>query len=147
MAISMRLSIRRRIAVATGTRLPRYARNDRVGKDEWFRAHGVGFGALPLFRPTLEPRGFTLTPTLSIKGEGVGNSRTNCFASRERGTDKDGVFLTGTHLIRHREERRLIPSPSRDVAISMRLKTRRRTAVATTRGLPSCARNDRVGTH
>ena len=31
--------------------------------------------------------------------------------------------------------------------ISMRLSTRRRTAVATATGLPRCARNDKVGTH
>ena len=31
MAISLRLHTRRRIAVATTTRLPRYARNDKVG--------------------------------------------------------------------------------------------------------------------
>ena len=49
-------------------------------------------------------------------------------------------------LICHCEERPLIPSPSRDVAISMRLNTRRRTAFATATGLPRCARNDNVGT-
>ena len=46
----------------------------------------------------------------------------------------------------HCEERPLILSSSRDVAISMRLNTRRRTAVATTPGLPRYARNDKVGT-
>ena len=45
------------------------------------------------------------------------------------------------------EEHPLIPGSSRDVAISMRLNTRRRTAVATTPGLPRYARNDKVGTH
>ena len=34
MAISMRLNARRRTAVATARRLPRYARNDKVGTDE-----------------------------------------------------------------------------------------------------------------
>ena len=34
MAISMRLNTRRRTAVATATRLPRYARNDKVGMHE-----------------------------------------------------------------------------------------------------------------
>ncbi len=34
MAISMRLYTRRRTAVATATRLPRYARNDKVGTHE-----------------------------------------------------------------------------------------------------------------
>ncbi len=34
MAISMRLNPRRRTAVATATRLPRYARNDKVGTHE-----------------------------------------------------------------------------------------------------------------
>ena len=34
MAISMRLNIRQRTAVATATRLPRYARNDKVGTHE-----------------------------------------------------------------------------------------------------------------
>ena len=34
MAISMRLNTRRRTAVARATRLPRYARNDKVGTDE-----------------------------------------------------------------------------------------------------------------
>ena len=34
MAISMRLNTRRRTAVATARRLPRYARNDKVGTDE-----------------------------------------------------------------------------------------------------------------
>ena len=33
-AISMRLNTRRRTAVATATRLPRYARNDKVGTRE-----------------------------------------------------------------------------------------------------------------
>ncbi len=33
-AISMRLNTRRRTAVATATRLPRYARNDKVGMHE-----------------------------------------------------------------------------------------------------------------
>ena len=46
----------------------------------------------------------------------------------------------------HREEHPLIPSSSRDVAISMRLNTRRRTAVATATGLPRCARIDKAGT-
>ena len=50
-------------------------------------------------------------------------------------------------LICHCEERPLIPSSSRDVAISMRLNTRRRTAVAKATGLPRYARNDKVGTH
>ena len=34
MAISIRLNTRRRTAVATTTRLPRYARNDKVGTHE-----------------------------------------------------------------------------------------------------------------
>ena len=34
MAISLRLSTRRQTAVATATRLPRYARNDKVGTRE-----------------------------------------------------------------------------------------------------------------
>ena len=46
----------------------------------------------------------------------------------------------------HCEEHPLIPSSSRDVAISMRLNTRRRTAVATATGLPRYARNDKSGT-
>ena len=50
-------------------------------------------------------------------------------------------------LICHCEERPLIPSSSRDVAISLRLDTRRRTAVATATRLPRYARNDKVGTH
>ena len=33
-AISMRLNTRRRTAVASATRLPRYARNDKVGTRE-----------------------------------------------------------------------------------------------------------------
>ncbi len=33
------------------------------------------------------------------------------------------------------------------MAISMRLNTRRRIAVATTTRLPRCARNDKAGTH
>ena len=45
------------------------------------------------------------------------------------------------------EERPLIPSSSRDVAISMRLNTRRRTVVATPMRLPRYARNDKVGSH
>ena len=40
-----------------------------------------------------------------------------------------------------------MPSSPRDVAISMWLKTRRRTVVATTTRLPRYARNDNVGTH
>ena len=34
MATSMRLNICRRTAIATATRLPRYARNDKVGTNE-----------------------------------------------------------------------------------------------------------------
>ena len=49
------------------------------------------------------------------------------------------VVASSTALIRHCEEHS-------DVAISMRLNTRRRTAVATTTGLPRYARNDKVGT-
>ena len=45
------------------------------------------------------------------------------------------------------EEHPLVPSSSRDVAISMRLNTRRRTAVATATRLPRYPRNDKVGTH
>ena len=47
-------------------------------------------------------------------------------------------------LIGHCEEHPLIPSLSRDVAISMGLNTRWRTAVATATGLPRSARNDRL---
>ena len=49
------------------------------------------------------------------------------------------VIASSTALICHCEEHS-------DVAISMRLNTRRRTAVATTTGLPRYARNDKVGT-
>ena len=57
------------------------------------------------------------------------------------------VIARSTALICHCEERPLIPSSSRDVAISMGLSTCRRTAVATARGLPRYARNDKLGTH
>ena len=40
-----------------------------------------------------------------------------------------------------------MPSLPRDVAISMWLKTRRQTAVATATRLPRYARNDNAGTH
>ena len=48
-------------------------------------------------------------------------------------------------LICHCEQRPLIPSSSRDVATSMGLDARRRTAVAAATGLPRCARNDTGG--
>ena len=83
-AISVGLNTRRRTAVATATGLPRYARNDEVG------------------------------------------------------TMRVGL-VTRTHPTCHCEEHS-------DAAISMRLKIRRRTAVATTTGLPRYARNDEVGT-
>ncbi len=50
------------------------------------------------------------------------------------------VIASSTALICHCEERS-------DAAISMRLNTRRRTAVATATGLPRYARNDKVGAH
>ena len=50
-------------------------------------------------------------------------------------------------LICHCEQRPPIRRSSRDVSISMRLNTRRRTAVATATRLPRYARNDKVGTH
>ena len=41
MAISMRLNTRGRTAVATATRSPRYARNDKLGRHEkWVRMRG-----------------------------------------------------------------------------------------------------------
>ena len=43
-AISMRLHTRRRTPVATATRLPRYARNDKVGTHEVQRERGNVFG-------------------------------------------------------------------------------------------------------
>ena len=82
-----------------------------------------------------------------IKGEEVGNRCSDSLRSLERGTDKGGDFLIHTHLICHCEERLLIASPSRDVAISMRLNTRRRSAVATLTRLPRHARNDQAGSH
>ena len=134
-AISMRLDIGGRTAVATATRLPRYARNDKVGTRKLFRAHGVGCGAQPLFRPTPEPRRLHPHP--------------NPLPSRERGWVPSSRVAHGVRastLICHCEEHPLIPSSSRDVAISMRLDIGRRTAVATATRLPRYARNDKVGT-
>ena len=125
----MRFNTRRRTAVATATGLPRYARNDKVGTHDWFRAYGVGRGAQPSFRPTLEPRGFTLTPTLSHRGREGG-----------RTSSRVAPGIRASTLICHCEEHS-------DVAISMGLNTHRRTAVATATGLPRYARNDKVGTH
>ena len=48
--------------------------------------------------------------------------------------------LTRNHLICHCEEHS-------EVSISIRLNTRRRTAIATATGLPRYARNDKMGTH
>ena len=48
--------------------------------------------------------------------------------------------LTRTHLICHCEEHS-------EVAFSIRLNTRRRTAFATATELPRYARNDKMGTH
>ena len=45
MAIAMRLNTRRRTAVAMAPRLPRYARNDKVGRDESVRPFG-GLGVI-----------------------------------------------------------------------------------------------------
>ena len=62
----------------------------------------------------------------------------------------NALMVSGGHsrvptLICHREERPLIQSSSRDVAISMRLSTCRRAAVAAATRLPRYARNDTVG--
>ena len=47
MAISLRLNTRRRTAVTTATRLPRYARNDRL---KWVRMSSSGGLKLPGIR-------------------------------------------------------------------------------------------------
>ncbi len=121
-AIALRLDTRRRTVVATATRLPRYARNDIRGQSKDSAAH-----AYPLYFTTnghhrLTPTHFTPPPTGAA-----------------------GSLVPA--LICHCEERPLIPSSSRDVAISMRLDTRRRTVVATATRLQRYARNDKVGTH
>ena len=53
------------------------------------------------------------------------------------------LVLTRTHFTQSLRERPLNPSSSRDVAISMRLDTRRRTTVATPTRLPRYVYNDR----
>ncbi len=44
MAISLRLNTRRRTAVATTTRLPRYARNDKAGTHETIQTLDIQHG-------------------------------------------------------------------------------------------------------
>ena len=122
MAISLRLDTGRRTAVATATRLPRYARNDIRGQSKDSAAH-----AYPLYCTT------------------NGHHRLTCTHFTPPPTGAAGSLVPA--LICHCEERPLIPSSSRDVAISMRLDTRRRTVVATATRLPRYARNDKVGTH
>ena len=67
--------------------------------------------------------------------------------SRRQYRRQPGWVKLGGLRFCHCEERPVIPSSSRDVAIWMRLNTRLRTAVATMTRLPRYARNDKVGTH
>ena len=117
MAISLRLDTGRRTVVATATRLPRYARNDIRGQSKDSAAH-----AYPLYSTT------------NVR------CRLTCTHFTPPPTGAAGSLVPA--LICHCEERPLIPSSSRDVAISLRLDTRRRTAVATATRLPRYARND-----
>ena len=105
MAISLRLDTRRRTVVATATRLPRYARNDIRGQSKDSAAH-----AYPLYSTT------------NVR------CRLTCTHFTPPPTGAAGSLVPA--LICHCEERPLIPSSSRDVAISLRLDTRRRTVVA-----------------
>ena len=82
---------------------------------------------------------FTFTPSLSSPDTPRQSAITNAGSATPPPPPRVPT------LICHCEERPLIPSLSRDVAISMNLSTRRRTAVAMTTGLPRCARNDTVG--
>ena len=66
MAIAMRLNTRRRTAVATTTRLPRYARNDKVGTREQ-RVARQGISIIPV----IPARIVTRSPIPVAKGLGV----------------------------------------------------------------------------
>ena len=69
------------------------------------------------------------------------------FAPHGMSCQSTGCATRAHFLICHCEESPVIPSSSSDVAISMRLNTRRRTAAAKATELPRYARNDKVGTH
>ncbi len=141
-AISMRLNTRRQTAVATTTRLPRYARNDKGEYADNVGTHEVAPSVSRVPAPIrhceehgdvaismrLNPRRRTAVATAT------GLPR---YARNDKGEYADNV---GTHEVAPSVSR--VPAPIRhceehsDAAISMRLSTRRQTAVATTTRLP-----------
>ena len=134
MAISMRLNTRRRTAVAMTTRLPRYARNDTGG------THEAGHVArTPLICHCEEHSDVAISMRLNTRRPTAVATTTRLprYARNDTGGTHEAGHVARTPLICHCEEHS-------DVAISMRLNTRRRTAVAMTTRLPRYARNDRL---
>ena len=136
-ATSMKLNTRRRTAVAMTTRLPRYARNDTGG------THQAGHVArTPLICHCEEHSDVAISMRLNTRRPPAVATTTRLprYARNDTGGTHEAGHVARTPLICHCEEHS-------DVAISMRLNTRRRTAVAMTTRLPRYARNDTGGTH
>ncbi len=160
-AISMRFNTRRRTAVATATKLPRRARHDKAGTPEVPGQTHSNFrwpdkSSFPRKRKSIQiaSRQLTYNQATWIPAFAgmTGTSKTDsirmrlpCLRSRIAGRVAGkrvimaAVLSPVPTLMCHCEEHC-------DVAISMRLNTRRRSAVATPTRLPRYARHDKGGT-
>ena len=142
-AISLRLSTCRGTIIATATRLPRCARNDK-----------------PRHPPSLRyPLSLRAASLLSLRGaQRRGNlvevehvpGNHHCYGDEIATPVSSAVAMTNPDTPRHCatpchcEQRAYCHCEERsDVAISLRLSTCRGTIIATATRLPRCARNDR----
>ncbi len=150
-AISMRLNTRGRTAVATATGLPRYARDHKVGRQEPSPhpdiQHRCSRHAYPLCHCE-EHSDVAISMRLNTRGRTAVATATGL--PRYARDHKVGRQEPSPHPdIQHRCSRHAYPlchcEEHSDVAISMRLNTRGRTAVATATGLPRYARDHKVG--